>query len=174
MATCQGVCCMSPYAFRESTKVREGAFRQAKVPSKPRAMSFSTRVDQYWFGRRWERTMRILGTAVVALVIFGSSAMAQDRCLDRLNDLVNHWRSIAVPGPAKSSQSKVDSGSHKHTAREVTFMRNQIRLALELCKDNKEHEAMLRMDVVQAWLKLPEVQHPKDHRYTFEPRKPGP
>jgi hypothetical protein len=38
-------------------------------------------------------------------------------------------------------------------------------LAAHLCKDGNEHEAMLRMDVVRAWLKLPEVEHPAAHGY---------
>ncbi len=47
-------------------------------------------------------------------------------------------------------------------------MRSQIRLAFRLCNENESHEAMLRMDVVRAWLKLPEVQHPLGHRRTFD------
>jgi len=47
-------------------------------------------------------------------------------------------------------------------------MRSQIRLALRLCNENKSHEAILRMDVVRAWLKLPEVQHPLGYRRTFD------
>ncbi len=45
---------------------------------------------------------------------------------------------------------------------------NQLRLALRLCNENKSHQASLRMDVVRAWLELPELQHPADHRCSFD------
>lgn len=51
-------------------------------------------------------------------------------------------------------------------------MRSQIRLALRLCNEGKTHEATLRMDVVRAWLKLPEVEHPVDHRRSYEEKRP--
>jgi hypothetical protein len=39
-------------------------------------------------------------------------------------------------------------------------------LASHLCAHGKDHEAMLRMDVVRAMLKLPEIRHPAEHGYT--------
>ena len=85
---------------------------------------------------------------------------ADDSCKKGLDGLVAQWRSIAVPGtPPGNAQSP----RHGHTALEVWYMRSQLRLARRLCDEGDEHEAMLRMDVVRAWLKLPEVSHPADH-----------
>jgi hypothetical protein len=95
-------------------------------------------------------------------------AQSAERCVSQLNGLVDDWRSIAVPGTQDSAKSRSQQG-HEHTAREVEFMRRQIRLAQRLCNEGEEHEAMLRMDVVRAWLQLPEVRHPRDHRYKYVP-----
>jgi hypothetical protein len=110
---------------------------------------------------------------VLALASFGRAANARDTCVAQLNRLVDDWKSIAVPGSAASGAARPQASEHEHSASEVWYMRSQLRLALRLCNENKEHEALLRMDVVRAWLKLPEVQHPVDHRYMFdEERKP--
>lgn len=52
---------------------------------------------------------------------------------------------------------------HQHMGSVVTFMRDQLRSATQLCDAGQEHEAMLRMDVVRAYLSLPEVAHPASH-----------
>ena len=110
--------------------------------------------------------LRRSALAIVLMAGLAPSASAEQRCVDQLNDLVNQWKSIAVP--ASGSKKSGSGQAHEHTAREVEYMRRQIRLAQRLCNEDKAHEAMLRMDVVRAWLKLPEVQHPPDHRYTFD------
>jgi hypothetical protein len=115
---------------------------------------------------------QMLRIPIVTAVLFGlcGVAKADDACVAELNALVRDWTSIAVPGTATTGTGP--SAEHEHDAREVWYMRSQIRLALRLCNDGKTHEAMLRMDVVRAWLKLPEVQHPVDHRRSYEEKRP--
>jgi hypothetical protein len=96
--------------------------------------------------------------SLMVLAALGGRAEADEACIAELNKLVADWRSIAVPGGVSAAPE------HDHDAREVWYMRSQIRLAQRLCGESKVHEAMLRMDVVRAWLKLPEVRHPTDHR----------
>lgn len=104
-------------------------------------------------------------TAIAAGVANAQPGAANDSCKKRLDDLVAQWRSIAVPGtPPENAQS----ARHGHTALEVWYMRSQLRLAARSCEQGDEHEAMLRMDVVRAWLKLPEVSHPADHWYHYD------
>lgn len=109
--------------------------------------------------------------AMLVLAALHGQAMADDACVAELNQLVRAWTSIAVPGTA-TSPDQSSKPEHEHEAREVWYMRSQIRLALRLCNEGKTHEAMLRMDVVRAWLKLPEVQHPADHRRSYEEKRP--
>jgi len=109
----------------------------------------------------------LLAAAMATGIANAQPGPANDSCKMRLDSLVAEWRSIAVPGtPAES-----ESARHSHTALEVWYMRSQLRLARRSCEEGDEHEAMLRMDVVRAWLRLPEVSHPADHRYRYD--EPG-
>ena len=115
--------------------------------------------------------LRVLVMIAVLAGLCGE-AKADDACVAELNALVRDWTSIAVPGTATTGTGPSSTPEHEHDAREVWYMRSQIRLALRLCNEDKTHEAMLRMDVVRAWLKLPEVQHPADHRRSYEEKRP--
>lgn len=110
--------------------------------------------------------------AIVVLAVLRGQAMADEVCVAELNKLVRDWTSIAVPGTATTTPDHSSTSEHEHDAREVWYMRSQIRLALRLCNEGNTHEAMLRMHVVRAWLKLPEVQHPADHRRSYEDKRP--
>jgi hypothetical protein len=46
-------------------------------------------------------------------------------------------------------------------------MRFHFAEAVTLCKQGQDHEALLHIDIVRAFLNLPEIQHPTDHRYLF-------
>jgi len=110
--------------------------------------------------------------AIVILATLHGHAAADDACTAALSKLVHEWSSIAIPGPAAPGPNRSSEPEHEHDAQEVWYMRSQIRLALRLCNEGKTHEAMLRMDVVRAWLKLPEVEHPVDHRRSYEDKRP--
>jgi hypothetical protein len=47
-------------------------------------------------------------------------------------------------------------------------MRFHLSEAATLCKQGSDHEALLHLDVVRAFLKLPDIQHPTDHHYLFK------
>lgn len=110
--------------------------------------------------------------ALVTLAALHGHAVADDACTAALNKLVHDWTSIAVPGATPTGPNQSSASEHEHDAQEVWYMRSQIRLALRLCNEGKTHEAMLRMDVVRAWLKLPEVKHPADHRRSYGGKRP--
>lgn len=104
--------------------------------------------------------------ALILALFAATPAIAQGTCQQQLARLSQQWNAIGLPPPSKSGQAMVTGKyGHQHTGGEVTFMRNQLRSAGHLCKAGHEHEAMLRMDIVRAYLKLPEVAHPPSHRY---------
>lgn len=138
------------------------------VPDRRQANSSFASVGQADLLMKGEKMVRLRASLVLALASFGSHANASDGCVVQLNKLVDDWNSIAVPGSSTAGPARPQAPDHEHSVSEVWYMRSQIRLALRLCNENKEHEALLRMDVVRAWLKLPEVQHPVDHRYMFD------
>ena len=116
-----------------------------------------------------------LGGALAAVILVGIGPVraaeppaGSQACSQELDALSGQWNAIGLPPPEKPGQPRVNGrGGHSHTAGEVNFMRNQIGRAARLCKDGNEHEAMLRMDVVRAILKLAEVQHPAAHNYVI-------
>ena len=59
--------------------------------------------------------------------------------------------------------------AHTHTVADLTVIRDQMAIAVQLCKEGQDHEAMLRMDEIRALMKLPEVGHPASHNYTKPP-----
>ena len=115
-------------------------------------------------------TMRTACLAL-SLILGAGTATAQQNCTQQLDDLTKEWRAISFPSGKPSQAVSQGKMGHRHAGSEVNFMREQINMAAHLCKDGKEHEAMLRMDVVRAWLKLPEVQHPASHRYMLDQKK---
>jgi len=114
-----------------------------------------------------EIVTRATGIAALILLLTGGAALAADNCVQQLDDIGKEWGAISFRSPEKPNAPIVyGQGGHRHTGAQVTYMADQIHLAAHLCKDGKEHDAMLRMDVVRAWLKRPEVQHPPEHAYT--------
>jgi hypothetical protein len=116
------------------------------------------------------REMFPLSIMVTVLVLaFAAPASAGDTCAHRIDYVVNEWNAIMAPTAEMDSNPDVKR-AHEHTAGEDSYMRWQMRMALRLCNEGQEHESMLRLDVVRAWLKLPEVQHPHNHRYEYDRR----
>ena len=104
---------------------------------------------------------------LVGAVVCGAAYAAGEDCKKQVDDLGREWAATGLPAPDKPAQARVaGKKGHEHTGAEVNYMRNQTMRASHLCQEGKEHEAMLRMDVVRAWLKLPEVQHPAEHKYS--------
>ena len=116
--------------------------------------------------------MRTPMAAALIVLLSAGSAFAAQGCAEQLSDLAKTWGAISFPTPERPSQQiVVGKGGHVHTGPEVLYMKKQITFAAHLCKSGNEHEAMLRMDVVRAWLKLPEVEHPPEHAYTPPAKK---
>lgn len=93
-------------------------------------------------------------------------AAAPATCQQELEELSKTLNTLMPFGLEKPAQGKVmGQKGHTHTGIEYNIMNTQMRRAQRDCKAGKEHEAMLRMDVVRAVMKLPEVEHPVSHNY---------
>jgi hypothetical protein len=102
---------------------------------------------------------------VIGLAVVSGPAMATHMCQTQLDALTRQWDETGLLPPSKPGQAVVTGRQgHQHTGPEVEYMRQQINRAAHLCSEGKEHEAMLHMDVVRAFLKLPEIAHPPGHR----------
>jgi hypothetical protein len=109
-----------------------------------------------------DAAMRIPLVAAVILLT-GGAAFAAQNCDEQLSDVSKAFRGVLSSPSDQRIEGK--GNGHRHVSAEVRYMRKQIGLAAQLCKEGNEHEAMLRMDVVRAWLRLPEVEHPPEHGY---------
>jgi hypothetical protein len=105
------------------------------------------------------------------LLMTGGTGFAAPTCAEQLADLKKEWDAISFPSANQNAQIVRGKRGHVHTGGQVQYMRNQMHFAAHLCDKGEEHEAMLRMDVVRAWLKLPEVQHPEEHGYKQPAKK---
>jgi len=94
------------------------------------------------------------------------SAAPPATCQQQLDELSKTLSPLMPFGLEKPAQGKVmGHKGHTHTGIDYNYMNTQMRRAQQDCKAGKEHEAMLRMDVVRAVMKLPEVEHPASHNY---------
>jgi len=95
-----------------------------------------------------------------------AQAAAPAICKQQLADLEKTWREVLPFSPQKPSPAQVAGRQgHTHPGIEYNYMSTQMRQARQDCDAGREHEAMLRMDVVRAIMKLPEVAHPAAHNY---------
>jgi hypothetical protein len=119
------------------------------------------------------KTMIIALAAAFVLAIAGASAQTPAAttsaappatCQAQLDDLSRTLSRLMPFGLEKPAQGKVmGHNGHTHTGIDYNYMNTQMRRAQQDCKAGKPHEAMLRMDVVRAVMRLPEVGHPASH-----------
>ena len=53
----------------------------------------------------------------------------------------------------------------------MTSMQFHLEKAEDLCKAGNEHEALLHLNVIRAFLDLCEFQHPRSHLYLYKGSK---
>jgi hypothetical protein len=121
------------------------------------------------------KTTTVALAAAFALVAAGASAQTPAAnapaappatCQQQLDELSKTLSALMPFGLEKPGQGKVTGHKgHTHTGIDYNYMNTQMRRAQQDCKAGKEHEATLRMDVVRAVMKLPEVEHPASHNY---------
>ena len=99
------------------------------------------------------------------------AAHAQSACTSEIEKTRSDWQALKlVPASKPSSTSKGVKG-HEHIQSAVDSMRFHMAEATTLCKEGKDHEALLHLDIVRSFLNLPEIQHPADHRYLYPNKK---
>jgi len=94
---------------------------------------------------------------------------AAGACNSEIEQTKAEWQAIRLePGSKPSSISKGSPAHHQHVQAAVDSMRIHLKFAEDLCKQGLDHESLLHLDVVRAFLHLPEIQHPASHRYLFK------
>ena len=112
--------------------------------------------------------MKLAFLATAALIGLLSAAYAENACNAEIQKTKSDWQAIALQPTSKPGQISQGVNGHAHIQSAVDSMRFHLAEAETLCKQGKDHEALLHLDVLRAFLNLPEIQHPTDHRYLFK------
>lgn len=115
--------------------------------------------------------MKLSALTFCGFVLAGTSSFAQQpvpqACGSELQQFKREWNEIALPTASKPG-ARVESPGHSHAQGEIDVMMFHAKKADELCKQGKDHEALLHMDMVRAWMKLPDLPHPASHNYQLK------
>ena len=112
--------------------------------------------------------MKSLAIAATVLVATLSVAHAENACNAEIQKTKSDWQAVALQPASKPGQISKGVNGHAHIQSAVDSMRFHLAESESLCKQGKDHDALLHLDVVRAFLNLPEIQHPVDHRYLFK------
>ncbi len=105
---------------------------------------------------------------LVAFMVAASTGLANAACQSEIEKTKNDWRALRLePGRKPTSPSKGVAG-HEHVTAAVTSMRFHLHEAEQLCSEGKDHESLLHVNVIRAFLDLPEFQHPASHHYLYK------
>ena len=121
------------------------------------------------------RSKFTLGVAIPAMALvlaFAGTANAQTPpaaemgvCQQRLDEVRAEWKASPIPTSKYRAASSNSRNTSDRPAVVTRYMQGQLDRAQGLCKDGEEHESLLRLDLVRAWLKLPFEEHPASHNY---------
>jgi aspartyl/asparaginyl beta-hydroxylase (cupin superfamily) len=118
-----------------------------------------------------ELEMKTLALAAVVLAATASVVRAENVCPSEIDKTVSDWKAIHLVPASKPAAISKGEGMHAHVQQAVDSMRYHLKMAKELCREGKDHESLLHLDVIRAFLNLPEIQHPADHRYLYKDQR---
>ncbi|MDR3537504.1 MAG: hypothetical protein P4L71_13485 [Acetobacteraceae bacterium] len=103
---------------------------------------------------------KIIATAAAAFIVVaaGSSwaATATHPCRADLDRLAADWQAISFPELTKPEQAHTyGAGGHDHTGGQISYMKQQIRLAYADCAAGREQAVRDRIAVVRSALRMP-------------------
>jgi hypothetical protein len=110
--------------------------------------------------------MQILAAMILASTL--GVAHAENACNAEIEKTKADWQALQLQPASKPGSISRGIPGHAHIQAAVDSMRFHMAEATKLCKEGNDHEALLHLDVVRAFLNLPEIQHPTDHRYLFK------
>ncbi|MGC1860997.1 MAG: hypothetical protein WA733_07700 [Methylocystis sp.] len=104
-------------------------------------------------------------------VLAASVGTARASCSSEIEKTKSDWAALRLePGSKPTSLSK-GVGGHEHIQAAVMSMRYHLHQAESLCNEGKDHESLLHVNVIRAFLDLPEFQHPASHFYLYKEGK---
>lgn len=109
----------------------------------------------------------IFFAATIAAVTRGTAIAG---CNSEIEKTKADWAALKLMPSKPGAPSKGIRG-HEHITAAVDSMRFHLAEAEDLCDAGNSHEALLHLNIIRAFLDLPEFQHPTSHFYLFKDRK---
>lgn len=110
--------------------------------------------------------MRIF--VLLAGMVAAGVGTAHADCKSEIEKTKSDWAALRLEPQSKPSSISKGVGGHEHIQAAVTSMRYHLHQAVELCNAGNDHESLLHVNVIRAFLDLPEFQHPTSHRYLYK------
>lgn len=108
--------------------------------------------------------MRTLFFTVAITALTCGAAIAD--CQSEIEKTIDDWRALKLVPSKPGAPSKGIRG-HEHITAVVSSMQFHLAEAKELCDAGNSHEALLHLNIIRAFLDLPEFQHPRSHLYLY-------
>lgn len=108
----------------------------------------------------------------LALCVTGAiTGVAYADCKSEIEKTRSDWAALKLEPKSKPSSISKGVGGHEHIQGAVDSMRVHLHEADSLCTAGNEHEALLHLNVIRAFLELPEFKHPTSHHYLYQDKK---
>lgn len=114
------------------------------------------------------RTVAFVTVSAVTMIASVGTVRAQSACGKNIAQTKADWQGLQLEPASKPGAISRGIEGHEHVQAAVDSMRYHMAEATRLCKEGKDHESLLHLNVVRAFLELPEIQQPADHRYLFQ------
>ena len=115
--------------------------------------------------------MKVLIATTCLIAFTGTAALAQGVCKTEIEKAKTEWGALHLDtGGGKPSAIVRGIKGHEHIQAAVTSMRIHLVAATDLCAQGHDHESLLHLGVLRAFLQLPEIQHPTDHAVIYDPK----
>ncbi|HEX2939967.1 MAG TPA: hypothetical protein VHO91_02900 [Rhodopila sp.] len=114
------------------------------------------------------RPIALVTVAAITLMATVGTVRADSACGKNIAQTKADWQALQLEPASKPGAISKGIEGHEHVQAAVDSMRYHMAEAVSLCKEGKDHESLLHLNVVRAFLQLPEIQHPADHRYLFQ------
>ena len=115
------------------------------------------------------KKITVAASMLGGIMLFAAGmAHADNACDAEIQKTLTDWRDLHLVSTGKPMSPAKGMNGHSHISAEVDSMRFHMSQAKDLCKAGNDHEALLHLDVVRAFLKIPEIQHPVDHHYLLD------
>ncbi|GLI95831.1 hypothetical protein [Methylocystis echinoides] len=114
-----------------------------------------------------KRALAMPAILLAAAIVAFTTGTAVADCYAEIEKTKRDWAALKLT-PSKPGASSKGIRGHEHFTAALSSMRFHLGEAEDLCNVGNEHEALLHVNIIRAFLDLPELQHPTSHFYLYK------